>query len=81
VQKIAKQRHHARKVVRSKLPARLKADLKKARHLPVGERKAALKGIRTHVLAGDYGKFAQKVAEQRKAHRAACKASRSSSTA
>jgi hypothetical protein len=81
VQKIAKKRHHLRQLVRKRLPADLKADLKKTRHLPVGERKAARKQIRAHVLAGDYGTFAQKVAERRKAHRAACRASRKPSTA
>lgn len=81
VQKFAKNRHHLHKLVRSKLPADFRADLKKARHLPVGERKPALKQIRTDALAGKYGDRVHKLVKHRLAHRAACKAKRSSSTA
>lgn len=76
VQRLAKQRYRHHLAVWRKLPADFKSDLKKARHLPAGaERKAALKEIRKDALAGDYGSYAKKVAERRKAHRAACKAS------
>lgn len=81
VQQVAKLRHRVHKLVWSKLPADFKADLKKARQLPVDERKPALKQIRTDALAGNYGARVQQLAEHRKEHRAACKATKGSSTA
>ncbi len=75
VQRLAVRRHHHRLAVWKKLPADFRADLKQARHQPAGaERRAALKEVRQDALAGDYGSYAKKIAERRKAHRAACHA-------
>ncbi len=72
VQQVMERRIALRKAIHKRLPATLRADLKKARHLPVGERKPALKQIRKDALGGKYGVQVQRLAEARKAHRAAC---------
>jgi hypothetical protein len=73
-QRLVKNRPHLRTALRSKLPAELKADLKKMRQLPVEDRKAARKEIRKQALAGDYGTWVQQITERRKEHRAKCRA-------
>lgn len=81
VQRFAQKRHHLHRLVRSKLPASLRADLKAARQLPVDERRPALRQIRKDALAGKYGEQVRKLVERRTEHRAACKVTRGSSTA
>jgi len=76
VQRVIQHRAELRRFVRSKLPADLRADLRRARDLPTDERRAALKGIRTDALGGVYGERVQKFAEHRKEGRATCRANR-----
>ena len=52
----------------AKLPANLRADLRKARTLGVGKRGPALRAIRDKALHGDYGTAAQRWSERRIRH-------------
>lgn len=68
------------RLVRSKLPTTLRADIVKARHLPAGQRRDAIRQIWNSALFGKYGEKAQRLAEHRKAHRDSCWDGRPAST-